>query len=92
MVRIYRRGGWEISIVAASAALVVALPIETGMLLAIALSFVTAEWNRSSTRFQDAKRAPDGGNGSTSRSLFQFESKSVWPSSSHMAIGRGTAG
>jgi sulfate permease, SulP family len=42
MVRIYRRGGWEILIVAASAALVVALPIETGMLLAIALSFVSS--------------------------------------------------
>jgi SulP family sulfate permease len=42
IVRIYRRGGWEILIVAASAALVVALPIETGMLLAIALSFVSS--------------------------------------------------
>jgi MFS superfamily sulfate permease-like transporter len=42
MIRIYRHGGWEILIVAASAALVVALPIETGMLLAIALSFVSS--------------------------------------------------
>ncbi|WP_027527603.1 SulP family inorganic anion transporter [Bradyrhizobium sp. Ec3.3] len=42
MIRIYRQGGWEILVVAASAALVVALPIETGMLLAIALSFVSS--------------------------------------------------
>ena len=42
MIRIYRHGGWEILIVAASAALVVALPIETGMLLAIVLSFVSS--------------------------------------------------
>src|SRR5499427_4105018 len=40
MIRIYRRGGSEILVVVASAALVVALPIETGMLLAIVLSFV----------------------------------------------------
>jgi sulfate permease, SulP family len=40
MIRIYRQGGWEILLVAASGALVVALPIETGMLLAIVLSFV----------------------------------------------------
>ncbi len=40
MIRIYRRGGPEILLVAASAGLVVALPIETGMLLAIVLSFV----------------------------------------------------
>jgi MFS superfamily sulfate permease-like transporter len=42
MIRIYRHGGWEILIVVASAALVVALPIETGMLLAIVLSFVSS--------------------------------------------------
>src|SRR5262249_29037353 len=42
MIRIYRHGGWEILIVAASAVLLVALPIETGMLLAIALSFVSS--------------------------------------------------
>jgi MFS superfamily sulfate permease-like transporter len=42
MIRIYRQGGWEILVVAASAALVVALPIDTGMLLAIALSFVSS--------------------------------------------------
>jgi MFS superfamily sulfate permease-like transporter len=42
MIRIYRHGGWEILVVAASAALVVALPIDTGMLLAIALSFVSS--------------------------------------------------
>jgi SulP family sulfate permease len=40
MIRIYRRGGREILLVAASGGLVVALPIETGMLLAIVLSFV----------------------------------------------------
>src|SRR6516162_1247028 len=40
MIRIYRRGGPEILLVVASCGLVVALPIETGMLLAIVLSFV----------------------------------------------------
>jgi len=40
MIQIYRRGGQEILLVAASGGLVVALPIETGMLLAIVLSFV----------------------------------------------------
>jgi sulfate permease, SulP family len=40
MIRIYRRGGWEILLVAASAGLVITLPIETGMLLAITLSFI----------------------------------------------------
>lgn len=40
MREIYRRGGLEVLLVAASAALVIALPIETGMLLAIVMSFV----------------------------------------------------
>ncbi len=40
MYNIWRRGGREILLVAASAALVVVLPIESGMLLAIVLSFV----------------------------------------------------
>ena len=40
MIRIYRHGGCEILLVAASGGLVVALPIEAGMLLAIVLSFV----------------------------------------------------
>ncbi len=40
MIQIYRRSGSEILLVAASAGLVIALPIETGMLLAIVLSFV----------------------------------------------------
>jgi sulfate permease, SulP family len=40
MIRIYRRGGREILLVAASGGLVVVLPIESGMLLAIVLSFV----------------------------------------------------
>ena len=39
MINIYRRGGREVLLIAASAALVVVLPIETGMLLAIILSF-----------------------------------------------------
>jgi SulP family sulfate permease len=40
MIRIWHRGGLEILLVAASAGLVVVLPIESGMLLAIVLSFV----------------------------------------------------
>jgi sulfate permease, SulP family len=40
MTRIYRCSGSEILLVAVSAGLVIALPIETGMLLAIVLSFV----------------------------------------------------
>jgi MFS superfamily sulfate permease-like transporter len=40
MIRLWRRGGLEILLVAASAGLVVVLPIESGMLLAIVLSFV----------------------------------------------------
>ncbi|MDB5402969.1 MAG: SulP family inorganic anion transporter [Rhodopila sp.] len=40
MIQIYRRSGPEILLVVASAGLVIALPIETGMLLAIVLSFV----------------------------------------------------
>ncbi len=40
MMRIYHRSAPEIALVAASAGLVIALPIETGMLLAIMLSFV----------------------------------------------------
>ena len=40
MIRIYHRGGREILLVAASSGLVVALPIDTGMLLAIVLSFL----------------------------------------------------
>jgi len=40
MIRIWRRGGLEILLVAASAALVIVMPIETGMLLAIVLSFM----------------------------------------------------
>jgi MFS superfamily sulfate permease-like transporter len=40
MIRIYRRGGPEILLAAASGGLVVALPIDTGMLLAIVLSFL----------------------------------------------------
>jgi MFS superfamily sulfate permease-like transporter len=42
MIRIWRQSRREILLVAASGALVVALPIETGMLLAIVLSFVNS--------------------------------------------------
>jgi SulP family sulfate permease len=42
MIRIYRRSGREILLVAASGTLVVALPIETGMALAIVLSFINS--------------------------------------------------
>jgi sulfate permease, SulP family len=40
MIRIWHRGGLEILLVASSAALVIVMPIETGMLLAIVLSFM----------------------------------------------------
>jgi MFS superfamily sulfate permease-like transporter len=40
IARIFRHGGYEILLVAASAALVVVLPIETGMLLAVVLSLL----------------------------------------------------
>jgi sulfate permease, SulP family len=40
MIRIYRDSGPGVLLVAASAVLAIALPIETGMLLAIVLSFV----------------------------------------------------
>ena len=40
MIRIYRRGGREILLVVASAALVIVMPIQTGVLLAIVLSFI----------------------------------------------------
>jgi MFS superfamily sulfate permease-like transporter len=40
MIRIYRQSKWEILLVLASGGLVVVLPIDTGMLLAIVLSFV----------------------------------------------------
>jgi MFS superfamily sulfate permease-like transporter len=40
MRQIYRRGGWEILIVAGSAALVVFLPIQTGVTLSIMLSLL----------------------------------------------------
>jgi SulP family sulfate permease len=40
MIEIYRRGGYEILLVAASAALVVLLPIQTGVTMSILLSLV----------------------------------------------------
>jgi SulP family sulfate permease len=58
MVRIYRRGGSEILLVAASAGLVIALPIETGMLLAIVLSFVHSLYNIARPYCVELARVP----------------------------------
>lgn len=58
MIRIYRRGGSEILLVIASAALVVALPIETGMLLAIVLSFLHSLYVVAQPRFEELARVP----------------------------------
>jgi MFS superfamily sulfate permease-like transporter len=58
MIRIYRRGGSEILLVIASAALVVALPIQTGMLLAIVLSFLHNLYVVAQPRFEELGRVP----------------------------------
>jgi len=58
MIRIWRRGGSEILLVAASAALVVALPIETGMLLAIVLSFVNSVYAVARPYCVELRRVP----------------------------------
>jgi MFS superfamily sulfate permease-like transporter len=58
MIRIYRHGGWEILLVAASAALVVALPIDTGMLLAIALSFISSLYAIARPHCAELSRVP----------------------------------
>src|SRR5271165_5954354 len=58
MIRIWRRGGPEILLVAASGALVVALPIETGMLLAILLSFVNSLYAVARPYCAELKRMP----------------------------------
>jgi SulP family sulfate permease len=58
MIRIWRRGGSEILLVAASGALVVALPIETGMLLAIVLSFVNSLYAVARPYCVELKRLP----------------------------------
>ncbi len=58
MIRIYRRSESEILLVAASGALVVALPIETGMLLAIVLSFVYSLYAVARPHCAELARAP----------------------------------
>jgi sulfate permease, SulP family len=58
MIRIYRRGGLEILLVVASAGLVIALPIETGMLLAIVLSFVQSLYGIARPYCVELARAP----------------------------------
>ena len=58
MVRIYHRGGFEILLVAACAALVVILPIETGMLLAIVLSFMHSLYIVARPRCVELARVP----------------------------------
>jgi sulfate permease, SulP family len=58
MIRIWRRGGSEILLVAASGTLVVALPIETGMLLAIVLSFVNSLYAVARPYCVELKRVP----------------------------------
>jgi MFS superfamily sulfate permease-like transporter len=58
MFRIYRQGGWEILLVAASGGLVVALPIESGMLLAIVLSFVHSLYSVARPYCAELARVP----------------------------------
>ncbi len=58
MIRIYRRGGLEILLVAASAGLVIAMPIETGMLLAIVLSFMHSLYNVARPYCVELARVP----------------------------------
>jgi sulfate permease, SulP family len=58
MIRIYRRGGLETLLVAASAALVVVMPIETGVLLAIVLSFMHSLYNVARPYCVELARVP----------------------------------
>jgi sulfate permease, SulP family len=58
MIRIWRRGGSEILLVGASGTFVVALPIETGMLLAIVLSFVNSLYTVARPYCVELKRLP----------------------------------
>jgi sulfate permease, SulP family len=58
MIQIYRRGGLEILLVLASAGLVVAMPIETGMLLAIVLSFMHSLYNVARPYCVELARVP----------------------------------
>ena len=58
MTRILRHGGSEILLVAASAALVIALPIEVGMLCSIALSFLQSGYDVARPLCVELARAP----------------------------------
>jgi sulfate permease, SulP family len=58
IVGIFRRGGYEILLVAASAVLVVAFPIETGMLLAIVLSLLHSLYVLARPRWAQLARVP----------------------------------
>jgi sulfate permease, SulP family len=58
MIQIYRRGGFEILLVAASAGLVVVMPIETGVLLAIVLSFMHSLYNVARPYCVELARVP----------------------------------
>ena len=58
MIRIYRRGAREILLVIASGGLVVALPIDTGMLLAIVLSFIHSLYIVARPRCVELARIP----------------------------------
>lgn len=58
MISIYRRGGREILLAIASAGLVVLLPIETGMLLAIVVSFLHSLYVVARPHTVELARAP----------------------------------
>jgi SulP family sulfate permease len=58
MIRIYRRGRLEILLVVTSAALVVVMPIETGVLLAIVLSFMHSLYNVARPYCVELARVP----------------------------------
>ena len=58
MISIYRRSGREILLVAASGLLVVTLPIQTGMLLAIVLSFVHSLYHVARPYCAELARVP----------------------------------
>ena len=58
MINIQRHGGQEILLVAASAALVIAMPIATGMLLAIVLSFLHSLYFVARPYYVELERVP----------------------------------
>ena len=58
MIQIYRRGRFEILLVAASAGLVIVMPIETGVLLAIVLSFMHSLYNVARPYCVELARVP----------------------------------